>query len=203
MLIAIGGKALQVMFQEKHTEKVGILVLDGDKPGQNHGKVERNPRPPEGAPQNGPLAAQVGEGGHNHESQKGRHRPLGQRGHASKEVDVEEPELGVGLVPGVPAQKADGQRRGHLHIGGSAAGKAHDAGAGDGDQRRVQMAARTKAPHMQVDERHHDEGEGGRGQARRPVVHAEVLEDEHRPPVVERGLFQPGLAIEVRGDAGA
>ena len=56
---------------------------------------------------------------------------------------------------------------------------------------------------MQVDKRHHDEGEGGRGQARRPVMHAEVLEDEHRAPVIERGLFQPGLAVEVGSDAGA
>ena len=56
---------------------------------------------------------------------------------------------------------------------------------------------------MQVDERDHNEGEGGRGQARGPVMHAEVLEDEHCTPVVKRRLFQPGLSIEIGGDAGA
>ena len=72
-----------------------------------------------------------------------------------------------------------------------------------GDQRRVQMAAGAESPHMQVDEHHHQEGEAGRGQARAPVVHAELLEDEHRPPVVERRLLQPGVAVEIGGDAGA
>ena len=49
----------------------------------------------------------------------------------------------------------------------------------------------------------HDEGEGGRGQARAPVVHAEVLKEKHGAPVVERGLLQPGMAVEIRRDAGA
>ena len=100
-----------------------------------------------------PLAAQKGKGGDDEDGQKRRHRPLGQRGHAGEEVDVEEPELGIGLVPCVPAQQSDGQRRRHLHIGGGAAGKADDAGAGHGDQRRVQVAAGAESPHVQVDER--------------------------------------------------
>ena len=178
-------------------------MLHGDKPRQHHGKVEQSPGPPEGAPQNRPLAAQEGEGGHDQEGQKWRHRPLGQRGYAGEEVDVEEPELGAGLVPCVPAEQSDGQWRGHLHIGRGAAGKADDACAGDGDQRRVQVAAGAESPHVQVDERHHDEGEGGRGQPGGPVVHAEVLEDEHGPPVVERRLLQPGVAVEIGRDAGA
>ena len=56
---------------------------------------------------------------------------------------------------------------------------------------------------MQVDERHHNEGEGRRGQPRRPVVHPEVLEYEHRTPVVESRLLQPGAAIKIGSDAGA
>ena len=134
--------------------------------------------------------------------QKRRDRPLGQRGQAGKEIDVVEPEFGAGLIPGVPAEQADGQGRGHLHIGGRAAGEADDAGAGDGDERRVEMAAGAESSHVQVDEANHDEGEGGGGQAGAPVVDAEVLKEEHGAPVVEGGLLKPGTAVEIGRDAG-
>ena len=45
--------------------------------------------------------------------------------------------------------------------------------------------------------------EAGRGQPGGPVVNAEVLEYEHRAPIVERGLLQPGVAVEIGSDAGA
>ena len=135
--------------------------------------------------------------------QKRRHRALGQCCQPGKKVDVVEPELGVGFVPRIPAQQPDGQRSGHLHIGGRAAGKADDAGTGDRDQRRVQVAAGTESPHVQVDEADHDEGECGRGQPCAPVVDAEVLKEKHRAPVVEGRLLQPGMAVEIRGHAGA
>ena len=81
--------------------------------------------------------------------------------------------------------------------------EADDAGAGHRDQRGVQMPARPESSHVQVDERRHDEGESGGRQARAPVVDAEVLKQEHRAPVVERGLLQPGMAVEIGRDAGA
>jgi hypothetical protein len=34
-------------------------------------------------------------------------------------------------------------------------------------------------------------------------VDAEVLEEEHGTPIVEGGLFKPGMAVEVRRNAGA
>ena len=147
--------------------------------------------------------AQDGKCSNDERGQERRDRALGQRGDAGEEVDVEEPELGVGLIPGVPAEEADGERRGHLHVGGSAAGEADDAGAGDGNEGGVEVAAGPESAHVQVNERHHDEGEGGRGQARAPVVDAELLKDEHGAPVVKGGLFQPGPAVEIGGNAGA
>ena len=134
--------------------------------------------------------------------EKRRDGALGQRGEAGEKVNVVEPELGAGFVPGVPAQQTDGQRGGHLHIGGSAARKAHDAGAGHRNQRRIQMPARPESSHMQVDERHHDEGKGGGGKAGAPVVHTEVLKEEHGAPIIECRLLQPGTAVEIRRDAG-
>ena len=53
---------------------------------------------------------------------------------------------------------------------------------------------------MQINQNDQNEGEFGGGQARRPVVHAKVFEGEHRPPVVEGGLFQPRLAIQDWGN---
>ena len=62
---------------------------------------------------------------------------------------------------------------------------------------------RPESPHVQINERHHDEGEAGRGQAGAPVVDAELLKDEHGAPVVEGGLLQPGAAVEIGRNAGA
>ena len=56
---------------------------------------------------------------------------------------------------------------------------------------------------MQVDERHHNEGESRRGQPRGPVVHAKVLEHKHRPPIIECRLFQPWATVKIGSDAGA
>jgi hypothetical protein len=50
------------------------------------------------------------------EGQKRRDWPLGERGKPGEEVDVVKPELGIGLIPGIPAEEADGEGRGHLHV---------------------------------------------------------------------------------------
>ncbi|WP_433983675.1 hypothetical protein [Tunturiibacter empetritectus] len=90
-----------------------------------------------------------------------------------------------------------------LHVGGGAAGEADDGHAGDGDQCCVKVAARAEASHVEEDQ--DDEGQGCRGgrEAGGPVGDAELLEEAHGAPVVEGGLFQPGLAIEDRGDGAA
>ena len=129
--------------------------------------------------------------------------PLARRGDAGEEVDIKEPELRIGLIPRVPAEQADGKGCGHLHVGGGAAGKADNAGAGDGDEGGVKVAAAAKAPHVEIDEGRHDEGETSRGQARAPVVDAEILKDEHGAPVVEGGFLEPGASVEIGSDAGA
>ena len=65
------------------------------------------------------------------------------------------------------------------------------------------MASGTEAAHVQIDQADHDEGEGGRGQPGAPVMHPELLKEEHRPPVVKGRLLQPGQAVEIGGYAGA
>ena len=190
VLIAVGGEALEVVFEKEFAEEGGILMLDGNEPGQHHGEIEDHAGPPKGAVEDGPFAAQKGKGGDDDDGQKGRYRSFGKRGQAGEEVDVIEPEFGIGFVPGIPAEQADGQRRGHLHIGGSASGKADDAGASDSNEGGIQVAARPKSPHVQVDEAHHDEGEGGGGQASAPVVDAEILKEEHGAPVVKCRFLQ-------------
>ena len=173
------------------------------KPGQHDGEVESDAGPPEGALEDGPLAAQEGEGGNDEDGEERSDGAFGESGHAGEEVDIEEPEFGVGFVPGVPAEETDGKRRGHLHVSGSAAGEANDAGAGDGDDGRVEVSAGPESSHVQVDEGRHDEGEAGGRETGGPVVDAELLKDEHGAPVVERRLLKPGVAVEIRSDAGA
>ena len=146
--------------------------------------------------------AQKGKGNDDERCEKRRDGALGQRSQTGKKVNVVEPEFGAGFVPGIPAQQTDGQRGGHLHIGGSAAREAHDAGAGHGNQRRIQMSARPESAHVQVNERRHDEGESCRGKARAPVMYTEVLKEKHGAPIIECGLFKPGTAVEIGRDAG-
>ena len=62
-----------------------------------------------------------------------RDRAFGERGRAAKKVEIEQPEFFVGFIPGIPAQHADAERRGQLHICGCAARETDDSGAGDGD----------------------------------------------------------------------
>ena len=109
MLVAIGGEALEIVFEEEFAEEGGVLVLHGDEPGQDDGEVEQHARPPERAPDDGPLAAQKGERHDDEDGQERRHRPFGQRGDAGEEVDIEEPEFRVGFIPRIPAEQADGE----------------------------------------------------------------------------------------------
>ncbi len=203
MLIAVGGEAFQIVLEEEFAEESGILVLHGKEPREHDGEVEQHARPPERALDDGPLAAQGSKCSNDEDGEERGYWAFGEGGDAGEEVDIEEPEFGVGFIPRVPAEQSDGERRGHLHVSGCAAGKADDAGASDSDERGVEVAAATKSPHVEIDERHHDEGEGGRGQAGAPVVHAEVLKDEHGAPVVEGRLLKPGVSVEVGSDAGA
>ena len=129
--------------------------------------------------------------------------PFGQSRQSGKEINIVEPELGVGFIPRVPAQQADRQRRCHLHVGRSATGKADDPDARHSDQRRIQVPARTESSHVQVDEADHDEGEGGGRKTRAPVVNAEVLKQKHGAPVIESWLLKPGTAIKIGSDAGS
>ncbi len=130
---AVGGEALQVVFQEENAQKVGITPLYRDIPGQHHGEVENHPGEPERPAQQEPLPPQGGEGENDEHGQKGGHGAFGQRSHADEEVEVEEPELLVRLIPGIPAEHADAEGGGQLHIGRGSAGEADDAGARGGN----------------------------------------------------------------------
>jgi hypothetical protein len=65
------------------------------------------------------------------------------------------------------------------------------------------VAAAPEAAHVEIDERHHNEGEAAGRKSGAPVVDAEFLKDKHGAPVVEGGLLEPGLAVEIGRDAGA
>ena len=57
-----------------------------------------------------------------------------------------------------------------------------------------------KRRRCRIDQRDQDESETGRGETRRPVVYPKLEEGKHRPPVIESGLFQPGMAPENGSD---
>ena len=60
------------------------------------------------------------------EREERRDRTFGQRRRGAEEVEVEEPELLARLVPRIPAEHADAERRGQLHVGRRAAREADD-----------------------------------------------------------------------------
>ena len=74
------------------------------------------------------------------------------------------------------------------------------ADAGRGDQRRIELASGPEAPHVQEDQHDQQERAGGGGQSRGPVGDAELLEEAHGAPVVERRFLQPRMAVEDRCD---
>src|SRR3981081_1023629 len=196
VLVAIGGEAFQILFEQEETVEGGVALLDGDVPGQHHDEVERDAGPPDSAAEEGPLAAETGEEQDDAEREEGRHRAFGQGSGCAKEVEVEEPELLAGLVPGVPAEHADAERGGELHVGGGSAGEGDDSHAGDGDESGVEMASGAEPPHVEEDEDDEGEGGGGGGEAGGPVGDAELLEEAHGAPVVEGGFLEPGVAVK-------
>ncbi len=163
MHVAVGGEAFQVVFQEKDAQKIRITPLYRDIPGQHHGEIEKHPGDPDRAAKQGPLPPQSGKGENDEQGHGRSHGAFGQRGHADEEIEVEEPELLVRLIPGIPAEHADAEGRGHLHIGGGAAGEADDAGARGGNQRGIQLAPGPEAAEVQIDQRDQDESKAGRG----------------------------------------
>ena len=203
MLVAVGREALKIVLDKEFAEECRVLMLHGDEPGQDHGEVENDSRPPERPPKNGPLPAQECECDDDARGEEWCNRTLGQRGQPGKEIDIVEPEFRIGFIPCIPAEEAYGERCGHLHVGGGASREADDACAGDSDECRIQMAAGTKTTHMQINEADHDKGEGGRRETGTPIVDAEILKKEHGAPVVESRFFKPGMAVEIRGDTGA
>ena len=203
VLVAIGGEALEIVFEEEEAVEGGVALLDGDVPGQNHDEVENDAGHPDGAAEEGPLAAQTGEEQDDAEREEGSYGAFGEGGGGTEEVEVEEPELFAGFVPGVPAEHADAEGRCELHVGGGSAGEADDGDAGDGDERGVEMASGAEAPHVEEDKDDESEGGGGGGKTGGPVGDAELLEEAHGAPVVEGGLFEPGLAVEDWGDRAA
>ncbi len=77
------------------------------------------------------------------------------------------------------------------------------ADAGGGDEGGVEVASGAEAPHVEEDEDDEGEGRGGGGKTGGPVGDAELLEEAHGAPVVEGGFFEPGFAVEDRGDGAA
>jgi len=171
-------------------------MLHGDVPGQHHGEVEQHARDPDGSPQQRPLPSQGGKAEYDAPRHGGSHRTFGQRGDANKEVKVEEPELLVRLVPGIPAKHPYAERRSQLHVGRSSAREANNAGAGSGDQGGIQLASGPESTQVEIDQRDQDKSETGRRKTRRPVVDTKLQKSKHGPPVIKRGLLQPGMAPE-------
>ena len=126
VLVAVGGEALQIVFEEEEPVEGRVALLDGDVPGQHHDEVEHDAGPPDGAAQQRPLAAEAGEEKDDGEREERSDGAFGECGCGAEEVEVEEPEFLAGLVPGVPAEHADAEGRGELHVGRGSAGEADD-----------------------------------------------------------------------------
>ncbi len=203
VLVAVGGEALEIVFEEEEAIEGGVALLDGDVPGQHHDEVEQDAGEPDGAAEERPLAAEAGEEKDDGEREEGGDGAFGEGGGGAEEVEVEEPEFFAGLIPGVPAEHADAEGCGELHVGGGSAGEADDGDAGDGDEGGVEVASGAESPHVEEDEDDEGEGGGGGGKAGGPVGDAELLEEAHGAPVVEGGFFEPGFAVEDGGDGAA
>ena len=133
VLEAIGGEALEIVFEEEEAVEGGVAALDLDVPGEDHDEEESDAGPPNGSSEERPLAAESGEEKDDGEREERGNGAFGEGCGGSEEVKVEEPEFLAGFVPGVPAEHADAEGRSELHVGGGSAGEADDGDAGDRD----------------------------------------------------------------------
>lgn len=76
----------------------------------------------------------------------------------------------------------------------------HADGGGQEEQEPASGFGAVKAEGEPSDVECCEQGDDGAGQTRGGFANAEELEAECGAPIVERGLFKPGLAIEARGD---
>src|ERR1700722_11466363 len=151
VLETVGGEALDIVLEEEEAVEGGVAPLDLDVPGQNHDEEEGDAGPPDGSSEERPLAAEAGEEKDDGEGEEGRNGAFGKGRGGSEEVEIEEPEFFAGFVPGIPAEHADAEGRGELHVGRGSSREADDAQAGGRDEGRVEMAAGAESPHMQED----------------------------------------------------
>src|SRR5580658_9459847 len=121
MLVAVAGEALDVVLEKEEAEEVRIAPLNRDVPGQHHQQEEPEAGEPDGAADGGPLAAQAKEQHDGAEHQEDGDGALGEGGGRAEEVEVEEPKLFAGLIPGIPTEQTYRQGRGELHVRGGAA----------------------------------------------------------------------------------
>ena len=198
VLVQVGRKAFQVVLDEELLHKRRVLPLHSDVPRQHHRQIQKHAGNPYRPPQRRPLPPQPQKQQDDAQRQERRNRPLGQRCRRAEKVQVEQPELQPRLVPCIPPQHSNAQRRSHLHVGRCPARKPDNCHRRRGNQRSIQLSSRPESPHVQEDHRNQKKRAGGRGKPCRPVRDAELPERAHRPPVVERRLFQPRMPVQDR-----
>src|SRR5450631_1060338 len=151
MLIEIGSEAFEVVLNEEVVQKCRIFPLHRDVPRQHHHQIEQDAGNPDGPAKCRPFTAQSEEEQDDSEREERSYWSLGERRGGAEEVEIEEPELLARFVPRVPTEHSNAERRGELHIGGSATGEADDSNAGCGDQRSIELASRAETPHVEED----------------------------------------------------
>ena len=197
MLEAVGGEALQIVLKEEDClRKVGLRRWTAMYQGQDHYEEEGDTGPPNGAAEECPLAAEGGEEEDDEERQEGCDGALGESGGGTEEVEIEEPELFAGFIPGVPAEHADAEGAASCMSVEAPREKLSMA-----TEERVMRAASRWPPGRKrrmcrKDEEDEEAGTGGGGEPGGPVGDAELTKEAHGSPVVEGGLFKPRLAVE-------
>ena len=217
--------APEIVFDEEDAQEIGIAACAENVPGKCRQGERRGcermkkaegvaPAVCEERPEKDAASAQnyghgtFGEdGGAEEESEKKEGQPRSSSEHLRSRIGRRHERENAGVARRCEAQSdsgADHRDRQHgaeRHVRGGGAGEADHANrGGQKKEKPARGLGAVDAPGKPCESERREESRDGRGQASRGFGCAEELEAQRRTPIIEWGLFEPGLAVEPRRD---
>ena len=181
----------------KTRKKSGFLICTATCQGNATAQNSKTPGDPKRSPEQAAIALRRGEDHDNQASQQGRHRPLRQHAQSQEEIKRCQVAARFALIPRIPREQRDGEHGCERHIRRSCPGKSDHSRRRGAHQSTIELEAGPKSFQKKINRDHHKRRVHCRRQSRGPIAHAKNAVSQHRLPVVERRLLQPGLPPSV------
>lgn len=193
-MVEVGREAGQIVFENEFAEELRIPDLDRDVPRQGKRAKHQDARQPEGSHDEAHIPRRQREQHDHDRGQERRDGSLGQRSQRHADVKQREIDSLIAFAPGPPGEHADSESRGQCHIHRSRTGVADDSRTRSSDERCVHLDAAPEAAEEKIHGNHQQCSVNRRGNAGRRITHSHHRIGEHRLPVVEGRLLEPGMS---------